>query len=85
MVVIVKSISTYDFQISYSSASPALSDRSRFKKYFRTSLTTDILAPTLRSTVERFNWTRVAMITQQEALFTVVRIMTFVWTILCTY
>ena len=62
-----------DSQISYSSGSPALSDRSRFKMYFRNSPTSDIVAPTLRATVEHFNWTRVAVITQQEALFTIVR------------
>ena len=59
-------------QISFSSGSPALSDRSRFRKYFRNSPDSGIVAPTLRSTTSHFGWTRVAVITQEEALFTIV-------------
>ena len=62
------------FQISYSSGSAALSDRGRFKKYFRNSPRSDVAASTLRSVVEHFNWTRVALITQDEVLFTGVSI-----------
>ena len=61
-------------QISFSSGSPALSDRTRFRKYFRNSPTSEIVAPTLRSVAAQFNWTRVAVITQEEALFTIVSI-----------
>ena len=62
------------FQISYSSGSAVLSDRDRFKKYFRNFPRSDLVAPTLRSVVEHFKWTRVALIIQDEVLFTSVSI-----------
>ena len=64
----------YCMQVSYSSGSPALDDRNRFRKYFRNSPTSKIDVLTLRSTVNHFNWTKIAVITQEESLFTIVSI-----------
>ena len=66
------------FQISYSSGSPVLSDRTRFRRYFRDSPSTAIVAPSLRSTAEHFNWTRIALITQDENLFRAVRVLVYI-------
>ena len=57
-------------QISYSSALAALSDRSRFRNYFRTFPSFEDLAPAIASLMRHFNWSRIAFITQEENLFT---------------
>ena len=57
-------------QISFASGSTALSDRSRFKRYFRNSLTFEFLAPALHSILDHFGWKRIALLTQEENLFT---------------
>ena len=59
-------------QISYASTLAALSDRTRYKRYFRNNL--PIAAPALHSTLDHFKWTRIALLTQDESLFTVVRL-----------
>ena len=58
------------FQISYASSSPTLSERSRFRSFFRNTYNMKIIAPAFRSAVAHFNWTRIAIITQNEGLFT---------------
>ena len=60
----------FDFQISYASSSPTLSERSRFRSFFRNTYNMKIIAPAFRSAVAHFNWTRIAIITQNEGLFT---------------
>ncbi len=60
-------------QLSYTSGSSALSDRSRFKKYFRNSPAFEIVSPALRSAVNNFGWRRIALLTQDETVFTGVR------------
>ena len=57
-------------QISYSSSSVVLSDRSRFRTFFRNTFNMQIIAPALRSAVAHFNWSRIALLTQDEGLFT---------------
>ena len=57
-------------QISYASSSPALSDRNKYKSFFRNTFNMQIMAPALRSAVAYFNWTRIAILTQNEGLFT---------------
>ena len=59
-----------DAQISYASTMAGLSDRTRFRKYFRNNL--PIAAPALRYTMNHFKWTRIAILTQDESLFTAV-------------
>ena len=56
-------------QISPASASSTLSDRSRFKKYFRTFPTFEIFAPAVLSLLEHYNWSRIVFLTQNENLF----------------
>ena len=60
----------FDLQISFASGSTALSDRNRFKRYFRNSLTFELLAPALHSMLDHFKWRRIAVLTQDENLFT---------------
>ena len=57
-------------QISFASGSTALSDRNRFKRYFRNSLTFELLAPALHAILDHFEWKRIAVLTQDENLFT---------------
>ena len=56
-------------QISPTSAASTLSDRSRFKKYFRTDPTFEIFAPAVLSLLEHYNWSRIVFLTQNENLF----------------
>ena len=56
-------------QISFASALSSLSDRSRFKSYFRTTSSFNTYAPAILALLNRFNWKRVAFITQNENLF----------------
>ena len=59
-------------QISYASGLAALSDRTRFRRYFRNTPAFDIIFPALHSTMDYFDWQRLALITQDESIFTVV-------------
>ena len=55
-------------QVSFGATSPALSDRERFPKFFRT-IPSEITGNSLRFAVmELFNWTRVATIHQTEEI-----------------
>ena len=60
---------TICLQISYASSSSALSDRSRFKSFFRNTFNIQIIAPALRSAMVHFNWLRIAILTQDEGSF----------------
>ena len=66
----VQTLNHFSSQISYSSSSVVLSDRSRFRMFFRNTFNMQIIAPALRSAVAHFNWTRIALLTQDEGLFT---------------
>eukprot|EP00731_Ephydatia_muelleri_P038651 Em0846g1a len=56
--------------ISYFSESAALSDRSRYKRYFRTNPSGNIEYPAFRSIMRHFGWKQIAILTQDEDLFT---------------
>eukprot|EP00731_Ephydatia_muelleri_P036321 Em0235g2a len=56
-------------QISYFSESAALSDRSRYKRYFRTNPSGLIEYPAFYSIMNHFGWKQIAVITQNEDLF----------------
>lgn len=57
-------------QISYFSESAELSDRRRYKRYFRTNPSGIIEYPAFRSIMSHFGWKRIAILTQDENLFT---------------
>lgn len=57
-------------QISYFSESAALSDRSRYKKYFRVNPSGNIEYPVFRSIMNHYGWKQIAILTQNEDLFT---------------
>ena len=61
-----------NLQISYFSESAALSDRSRYKRYFRTNPSGNIEYPAFRSIMRHFGWKQIAILTQDEDLFTTV-------------
>lgn len=56
-------------QISYASGLSTLSDRTRFKYYFRTLPNTFYFAPAILGVLNNFNWRRIAFITQNQNLF----------------
>eukprot|EP00731_Ephydatia_muelleri_P020698 Em0013g425a len=57
-------------QISYFSASTALSNRSRYKKYFRTNPSFVIEPPAFLSMIKHFGWRRIGFLTQNENVYT---------------
>ena len=56
-------------QISFAAASPVLSDRTRFKYYFRTSPSFVHYAPAILGMLNKFRWRRIAFITERENVF----------------
>ena len=60
-------------QISCVSSSTALRDRVRFPSYFQLLSTEETLAFAYYGVIKEFRWRRVALIVQNENLFTVVR------------
>lgn len=59
-------------QISCASGSPALSNRIRFRKYFQLQSNAELIAIGFYELIEVHGWRRVALIVQDESLFTVV-------------
>ena len=57
-------------QLSCASASPILSDRKRFKKYFQLLPSMDVIAYGYLSVFRQYVWKKVALIVQRETLFT---------------
>ncbi len=55
------------------SSSAELSDRQRFKKYFQLLVNDDIHALGFFAIVQKYGWRQVAILQQDENLFTVVR------------
>ncbi|XP_074600736.1 gamma-aminobutyric acid type B receptor subunit 1 isoform X2 [Brevipalpus obovatus] len=53
----------------YGSSSPALSNRSRFPTFFRTHPSATIHNPTRVKLFQKFNWTRIGIIMQNEEVF----------------
>ena len=59
-------------QVSYAAAASVLSDRDRFQNYYRTLPSFDLNAATMAQLMRQFGWQQMAIITQDESLFTVV-------------
>ncbi|KAL5471142.1 hypothetical protein EMCRGX_G029225 [Ephydatia muelleri] len=57
-------------QLKKEMESAALSDRSRYKRYFRTNPSGNIEYPAFRSIMRHFGWKQIAILTQDEDLFT---------------
>jgi len=72
-------------QISFAAALSSLSDRSRFKGYFRTTPTFNNYAPALVALLNNFKWKRIAFITEVQTLFVKVNIMTCCTIETCIY
>ena len=72
-IVVVLNIIIYKLsiplQISYASALSSLSERSRFRSYFRITPNFNNYAPAIVSILNKFNWKRIAFLTQAENLF----------------
>ena len=49
-------------------------DRQRFKGFFRTLPSYELLGPSLAKIAREFNWTQMAIITQEESLFNLVSV-----------
>ena len=62
-------------QISFLSVSPALSDRTTYKRFFRVHPSVTIDYPAYYTIMEHFGWKRVGFLTQNEDLFTLVSIL----------
>ena len=60
------------FQISFITALSSLSDRSRFKSYFRTTPSSKEFASSIVALLNNFNWTRLAFLTENQNLFKMV-------------
>lgn len=58
----------------YGASSPALSDRNRFPTMFRTHPSATVHNPTRIKLMEKFEWSRVAILQQAEEVFTSVRV-----------
>ena len=59
-------------QISCVSSSPALENRSRFKRYFQLLSSEATLALAYYAIIKEYEWRRVSFIVQDESVFTVV-------------
>ncbi|KAK8378896.1 hypothetical protein O3P69_009556 [Scylla paramamosain] len=55
--------------LSYGSSSPALSDRQRFPTFFRTHPSATVHNPTRIKIMQKYNWSRVAILQQAEEVF----------------
>ena len=50
-----------------------LNDRQRFRGFYRTDATSEFVGPALAELARQFEWTQLAIITQSESLFIMVR------------
>ncbi|KAL7645032.1 UNVERIFIED_CONTAM: hypothetical protein RMT77_003402 [Armadillidium vulgare] len=55
--------------LSYGSSSPALSDRNRFPTFFRTHPSATVHNPTRIRLMQKFGWSRIAILQQAEEVF----------------
>lgn len=67
----------FSVQISYAAASPLLSNRDKFPYFFRTYVSENLLNPSKIWIFSQFNWNRIATISEDHDLFTVVIIIMF--------
>jgi len=49
-----------------------LNDRTRFRKFFRTDASSEFVGAALAEIARQFDWSQMAIITQQESLFLLV-------------
>lgn len=49
-----------------------LNDRQRFRNFYRTDASSEFVGPALAEMARQFKWTQMAIITQEESLFTMV-------------
>ena len=66
-------IFAFIFQISYASSSPFLTNRLQFKTYFQMLASEINLAYGYYGLIQQFQWKKVAIIVEQQHIFTVVR------------
>ena len=52
-----------------------LNNRERFKGFFRTLPSFEFVGPSLAVIAQKFGWKQMAIITQKESLFTLVRLL----------
>lgn len=64
-------------QLCYGASSPALSDRNRFPTLFRTHPSATVHNPTRIKLLQKFGWSRVAILQQAEEVFISVNHRTF--------
>lgn len=57
------------FQLCYGASSPALSDRARFPTLFRTHPSATVHNPTRIKLMQKFGWSRIAILQQAEEVF----------------
>ena len=57
------------FQISYASSVIELSNRQKYRNFFRTYPSDANFIPSIRSLMQHFGWERLAVITEEENLF----------------
>ena len=77
-------------QISFASAVSTLSDRTRFKNFFRTYPNFGNFVPALLSVLNHYNWSRIVFLTQDENVFNkVITKLNIIFTVcigsICTY
>ena len=77
-------------QISFASAVSTLSDRTRFKNFFRTYPNFGNFVPALLSVLNHYDWSRIVFLTQDENLFNkVITMLDTTFTVcigsICTY
>lgn len=59
----------FQLQLCYGASSPALSDRSRFPTLFRTHPSATVHNPTRIKLMQRFGWSKIAILQQAEEVF----------------
>lgn len=59
-------------QVAWAAAADALNDRTKYKSFFRTVPQYDYIPDALAEICQRFGWTSLAVVTQNENLFTTV-------------
>ena len=59
-------------QMAGTAGADELNDRQRFRGFFRTDATSEFVGPALAELARQFNWTQMAIISQEESLFTMV-------------
>ena len=50
-------------------AADVLSDRQRFRGFYRTEVSSEFVGPALAEMARYFNWTQMAVVIQRESLF----------------